>query len=556
MERNAFLAIALCFLILIAYQEVTRRYYPPPEEPIAPAPEAVSPQAEPALPSAVPPAPPAAAAPPAPAAIEGRDVVIENDLYRAVFSTAGGRLRAVQLKNYRKEVGPDSPPLDVVPDAPQAERPLGVALRHAGGQIDDAGVLYQADQESIRISGTEQAQIEFRGVMGGVPVVKRVRAVGDRYVLDVEVDVGPGAPEAAQLAITWQDHLSAAVQMSNVQTTTSVLTVRENGLQRFSPSCWFLDRVRGQCHTLEEQGSARITEERVRWSAFDGHYFLQAMIPRAVAEGPVGLELRYEASTAKTALVWPKGKQSAHLDVYVGPKKIDILENAPQSLRPALDLGIFTIVALPLLHALRLSHRLTGNYGVDIILLTVVIKVLFMPLTQRSMKSMKEMQKLQPQMAKLRERFKDKPEEMNKEIIELYRRHKVNPLGGCLPMVLQIPVFIGLYQALLNAIELRHAPFFSWITDLSAPDRLGSFHIPFVDPPGLPVLTLLMGASMFVQQLMTPTGADPTQQRMMLIMPVIFTFMFISFPSGLTLYWLVNNVLTIAQTYAINRPER
>jgi YidC/Oxa1 family membrane protein insertase len=186
----------------------------------------------------------------------------------------------------------------------------------------------------------------------------------------------------------------------------------------------------------------------------------------------------------------------------------------------------------------------------------VVIKILFIPLTQKSLKSMREMQKLQPEMAKLRERYKDKPEEMNKQVIELYRRHKVNPLGGCLPMVLQIPVFIGLYQALLNAVELRHAPFVGWIEDLSAPDRLGAWNLPFVEPPGVPILTLLMGASMFLQQWMTPSGADPAQQRMMLIMPVIFTFMFINFPSGLTLYWLVNNVLTIAQQYAINRPGR
>ena len=169
---------------------------------------------------------------------------------------------------------------------------------------------------------------------------------------------------------------------------------------------------------------------------------------------------------------------------------------------------------------------------------------------------MKSMQKLQPQMAKIRERYKDNAEEMNKEIMELYRRHKVNPLGGCLPMVLQIPVFIGLYNALSHAIELRHAPFLLWITDLSAPDRLGALAIPFVSPPGIPVLTLFMGASMFVQQWMTPSTGDPAQQRVMMIMPLMFTFMFVSFPAGLTLYWLVNNVLTIGQQYVINRPER
>jgi YidC/Oxa1 family membrane protein insertase len=166
---------------------------------------------------------------------------------------------------------------------------------------------------------------------------------------------------------------------------------------------------------------------------------------------------------------------------------------------------------------------------------------------------MREMQKLQPQMAKLRESLKDNPEQMNKEIMELYRRHKVNPLSGCLPMVLQIPVFIGLYNALLNAIELRHAPFMLWITDLSSPDRLGSISIPYVDPPGIPVMTVIMGASMLIQQWMTPSTGDPTQQRMMMFMPLIFTLMFINFPSGLVLYWLVNNLLTVVQQYVLMR---
>ena len=252
-------------------------------------------------------------------------------------------------------------------------------------------------------------------------------------------------------------------------------------------------------------------------------------------------------------LVLPSGLFDAQMDLYLGPKELTRLEG--HSLRRAVDLGWFSFIALPLLQVLRMCHKISGNYGIDIILLTILIKILFFPLTQKSFKSMKDMQKLQPQMTKIREQLKDKPDEMNKEIMELYRRNKVNPLGGCLPMLLQMPVFIGLYQALLNTVELRHAPFMGWINDLSAPDRLGSLQIPFVEPAGVPVLTLFMGGSMLLQQWMTPmTTGDPMQQRMMMLMPLIFTFMFINFPSGLTLYWLVNNVLTIAQQYLINRP--
>jgi YidC/Oxa1 family membrane protein insertase len=171
------------------------------------------------------------------------------------------------------------------------------------------------------------------------------------------------------------------------------------------------------------------------------------------------------------------------------------------------------------------------------------------------MKSMKNMQKLQPKVVKLKEKYKDDPTRMNQEMMNLYKTYKVNPLGGCLPMVLQIPVFFALYKVLLQSIELRHAPFMLWITDLSAPDRLPiGFDIPYLG--GIPVLTLLMGASMFLQQKMTPTTADPTQAKIMMMLPLVFTFMFINFSSGLVLYWFVNNLLSILQQVLINRESK
>jgi len=167
---------------------------------------------------------------------------------------------------------------------------------------------------------------------------------------------------------------------------------------------------------------------------------------------------------------------------------------------------------------------------------------------------MKEMQKLQPIMTKIREKYKNDKQKMNQEMMGLYKTYKVNPMGGCLPMIVQLPVFFALFRLLGSSIELRHAPFMFWIKDLSAPDRLFhfSFSIPFMTPPcGIPILTLLMGASMFIQQKMTPTPGDPAQAKMMMFMPILFTFMFINFPSGLVLYWLVNNILSIGQQYRI-----
>jgi len=211
------------------------------------------------------------------------------------------------------------------------------------------------------------------------------------------------------------------------------------------------------------------------------------------------------------------------------------------------------LIAKPLLLFLNFIYNYIPNYGVAIILITVIIKILFWPLAHKSAKSMKTLQKIQPKLAKLKEKYGDDKERLNKELIQLYKTYNVNPMGGCLPMLLQIPVFFALYKVLLQSIEIRHAPFALWITDLSAPDRL---MIPGVELPwinGIPVLTLLMGASMYLQQRLTPTVGDPTQAMMMRFLPLVFTFMFINFPSGLVLYWFVNNILSIIQQYYINK---
>ena len=203
-------------------------------------------------------------------------------------------------------------------------------------------------------------------------------------------------------------------------------------------------------------------------------------------------------------------------------------------------------------YVLKWLYNYIHNYGVAIILLTILIKIVFWPLTQKSFKSMQKMKKIQPKIAQVREKYKDDREKLNQELMGLYNTYKVNPMGGCLPMVLQIPVFIALYRMLNTAVELRHEPFLWWINDLTAPDRLNiGFEIPYLG--GIPVLTILMGVSMFAQQKMTPSSGDPRQEQIMLLMPVIFTVFFINFPSGLVLYWLVNNILSIVQQYWINR---
>jgi YidC/Oxa1 family membrane protein insertase len=236
----------------------------------------------------------------------------------------------------------------------------------------------------------------------------------------------------------------------------------------------------------------------------------------------------------------PGEKKTLDYLVFIGPKEPAQLKAAGHQLEKIVQFGFFNLLAQPLFTVLTFFYGFFKNYGVAIILLTVVIKIIFWPLTHKSYSSMKSMQKLQPEMVKLREKFKNDKERLNKEMMQLYKTHSVNPLGGCLPMIVQIPVFFALYKVLLDSIALRHAPFAFWLTDLSAKD-------PYYITP------ILMGASMFVQQKMTPTTADPMQAKIFMMMPIVFTFMFLNFPSGLVIYWLVNNLLTILQQYFIHR---
>jgi len=236
----------------------------------------------------------------------------------------------------------------------------------------------------------------------------------------------------------------------------------------------------------------------------------------------------------------PNQTYSKQFRVYMGPKHFDLIEAFHLEMPKTMDIWLDAL-AQPLLITLRWFQSFVSNWGVAIILLTIVVRLAMLPLAYKGIMSMAKMSDLNPQMKAIREKYKDKKERMNKEIMELYKRNKVNPVGGCLPMVLQIPIFIALYQALLPAIELRHSPFIFWLTDLSAPDYTL-------------ILPLLMGISMFMQQALTPTPTmDPTQAKMMKWMPVMFIFFFLDMPAGLVLYWVVSNVISIFQQMLFNK---
>ena len=254
--------------------------------------------------------------------------------------------------------------------------------------------------------------------------------------------------------------------------------------------------------------------------------------------------------------IQPGSQEQVEFNLFFGPKSLKLLKSLGHDLNLAINFGWFDFLAKPFLYFMNFLYGFIPNYGVAIILLTVVTKIIFWPLGSKSYKSMNEMKKIQPLLAEIKEKYGNDKKRMNEEVMGLYKTYKINPMGGCLPMVAQIPVFFALYRMLYETIELRHAPFLLWIKDLSAPDRLFhfAFSIPFMEPPyGIPVLTIIMGATMFIQQKMTPAVGDPTQAKMMMILPFVFTVIFVNFSAGLVLYWLINNVLSILQQYIISR---
>jgi YidC/Oxa1 family membrane protein insertase len=534
MDKRAIIGIALSILVLIIYQEWITRYYGPPP---ASAPSTVENEAAKSAPPAAPaPASVPTAAQPAPAAPvtaqPAKEVRIETDNYIAVFTTLGARLKSFKFKHYRASVKPDSPPFEMIQTAPGVPPPLGVRWQ-APAPFEDNSLVYALQGGDVILKGGAKAALVFHGqAPNGAEITKSFTFFGSTYPIQFDVAVKTADGTAAIPEVLFTDKADHPV------------------VNHDAPFEGFIALIDGK---IKREAAAEAVQGHefsgdVSWAGFGHTYFVFALLPEDGAQHKVSVRQVGAALTA--AINGPS--PSDRYTLFIGPKELDILTSVGKGIERAIDFGYFGFISTPLLQVLHFFHGFTGSYGLDIILLTVIIKLLLAPLTHKSYKSMKAMQKLQPQMEKLRERYGTDKEKLNKEIMDMYRRHGVNPLGGCLPMVLQFPVFIGLYNALSTPIELRHAPFL-WIHDLSRPDwealpmELAGWQV------GIPILTLLMGASMFVQQWMTPAAGDPNQRRLMLMMPVIFTFMFVSFPAGLTVYWLVNNILSIAQQYWINR---
>ncbi|PIE57434.1 MAG: membrane protein insertase YidC [Desulfobulbus propionicus] len=474
-----------------------------------------------------------------------RDITVETPLYTAVINEQGGGFKSFVLKKYRIDIKLDSGPMQLVLSENPAFFPGVFSLDNGNGQLP----VFTAETEAVTLSGPgEKTSLVMHAFLpGNVKVQRTLTFYADTYLINDSYSVINEGETPVQV--------SPALSMVNTPFTHS----SQNSRFQFSGPASFVNGELVETKEKKLKEGRLALQGNIAWSGFVDNYFMNTVALKESANTTVSLQKEDERvrTLVSEGLRTLGGQETIEYDydLYFGPKKLEVLKQAGDQLAEAVNFGWFDVLAKPMLWLLNFFYSYFKNYGIAIILVTVIIKAVFWPVTQKGMKSMKNMQKLQPKMAKIKEKYKDDPAKMNQEMMAMYKTYKVNPLGGCLPMFIQIPFFFALYRVLMISIELRHAPFMLWINDLSAPDRLWvGFDIPYLH--GIPVLTLLMGASMYLQQKMSPTTADPTQAKIMQFLPVIFTVMFLNFASGLVLYWFVNNLLSILQQQLINRESK
>lgn len=552
MEKRVIVAAMLMAGLLMLYQ--TFFLTPPaqqhPEPAKTEAPGKPGPGAAPPAPGAASSTPGAAAAAPAPVgapAIPERATEIRAPLYHATVSSRGGQLREWDL-NYRGQK-----PLVI----PGLLEPSGLVVERAGSPAQVVHFQLSTDRLDV---GKDQphADLILSGDDGfGLRISETRRFRPDNYTVEkkIRVENRHSVAQTAQLVMGWRAPVEwpkDRAEEFHGQHPVRVVGLLADGLRREPLS-------KESQHTAD--GS---------WIALESEWYVSALIPKGpgwkLAEAPVNGSASVAVRTTLPTLQ-PGQSWEGTVLFYVGPKEYERLKALGVGLEKSIYFGGFPVpqhygglpmewVAVPVLWMLHLFFDWTGNYGVAIILLTVIMKAVFFPLTVKSMRSMKAMQAIQPQVNQLRAKYKNDSAKLQQETMALYRQHGVNPLGGCLPMIVQIPVFYALYVALSVAVEIQNAPFIcfgrapSWLPLLGGKD-LWICNLADFDPTY--VLPLLMGVSMFIQQKMTPVMGDPRQAKVMLLMPIVFTFMFLNLPSGLVLYWTLSNVLQIAQQHYMNR---
>jgi len=522
------------FSVLMLWEAWEREHRPKPP-PVA------------AMQPAAPTAPPAKATPsiaapgqvaPSCAAEPGETIRITTDLVIADIDTRGGTLKRLELLKHKDSVDPDKNFVLISP-AHQYEAQSGLAGE--GGPNHRSLWTAQPGPRTLA-AGSDGVELRLSAEgKDGVRVEKIFKFHRNSYVIDVTLELRNGGAAPVNTYAYFQlthdgkpeGNRNTVAETFGAQSFTGFsIYTEEHKYQKIRPS------------DLDKGKAEHVNEAKDGWLGLVQHYFVSAWIePQGMARDYV-TEKRQDGTYAGRVLVpvslAPGAQSKVEVQLYAGPQEKRRLESAAPGLDLVVDYGWLAIIAWPLFWLLEHLHGLTGNWGVAIILLTVLIKLIFFPLSAASYKSMAKMKLVTPRLTKIRETYGNDRNKMNQAMMELYKTEKINPLGGCFPILVQIPVFIALYWVLLAAIELRHAPFILWIHDLAALD-------PYF------ILPILMTVTMVLQTRMNPTPPDPVQAKVMQFMPFIFSIFFFFFPAGLVIYWLVNNILSIAQQWQIQR---
>ncbi len=512
MEKRALIAVAISFVILFLYQYFF----------IKPEPRQIQKKAEVVKKEETAPAKPIELSVPPKATAEEKEIKVDTEFYSAIFTTRGGTLKHYEIKKYKDKEGKNV----VLLKGQGLEPPLSIGSTDEFN-LSDAG--FHTSGKDITLDKDKMSDsLIFEYADSGLSVRRTFTFHSNDYRIDVKDEVS-GFPDY------WITIGTDFGIYESKDRAAHIGPVLLTGTKRVEPK-------------LKEAESYR---DDLKWIAREDKYFFAALVPVTKVD-----EAKVWKMKDSSIIAFKSRVGTNDFILYAGPKEYDRLKALHVGLEYIVDFGFFSVLAVPLFWTLKLFYKVLGNYGWAIVLITILIRIPFIPLVNKSQKSMKKLQELQPRMAEVREKFKKDPQRMQREMMDLYKKYKVNPLGGCLPIILQIPVFFALYKILMIAIELRGAPFMLWLKDLSAPDTLFG-HIPAWFPViggfAIGPLPILMGATMIIQQRMTPTSMDPAQNRIMMFMPIIFTFLFLNFATGLVLYWLMNNIFSITQQLYVNR---
>ena len=469
-----------------------------------------------------------------------KTVTITTDVIKVTIDTLGGDVVETQLlQNLDKMADEGGQPISILTRSNGNEFIAESGLIGANGTDTAAGrPVFSTTANTYELADGQQGlEVDFVYNQGGIEIIKRFEFKAAQYQIGIRYIIRNLSSEP------WLATFFGQFRRDSHQPETDSST----GMKPFLGAA-----IREQDKNYSKYDFSDIDDKTVKtslqggWLAFVQHYFVSAWVPPQDEKNSFSLrklqgnDIYLMAVTGEKINVSPGQTGEYKVDLYVGPKNQDVLQELSEYLDLTIDYGFLWMLAKPIFAALQIIQGFLGNWGWSIIILTILIKILLYPLSAASLKSMAKMRTLQPEMARIKELYGDDRQKAGQEQMALFKKHRVNPLGGCFPMLLQMPVFIALYWVLSESVEIRHSPWIIWIQDLSAKDPLF-------------ILPLIMGASMFLMQKLQPAPTDPMQAKVFQLMPVVFTFFFMMFPAGLVLYWTVNNLLSILQQWYVNR---